>query len=134
MIDYLYAAFLLIAFVLLFFAFRSYNNTEDLLSNGRKSKAIVIDYIEVEDDDSTTYKPVFEYYDNNKQVFRFKSEVSSSPKPYKLGQSVDIVYDKKHTDVKVISFWGLYRWSIIMLMIAAPFLVLGTTYFLYKYK
>nr|WP_321236430.1 DUF3592 domain-containing protein [uncultured Psychroserpens sp.] len=133
MIDYLYGAFVLIGFVLLFFSFRSYQNTKDLLSLGRKSKAVVVDYIEVQGDDSTTYKPVFEYYDNNKQAHLYESEVSSSPRPYKIGQQVEVVYDKNHEDVKVISFWGLYRWSIILLMIASPFLVLGIAYFLYKY-
>ena len=85
-------------------------------------------------DDGTTYKPVFEYFDNNKISYIFKSEVSSSPKPYKLGHKVEIVYDKNHENVKVISFWGLYRWSIILLMIASPLFVLGTAYFLYKYN
>ncbi|MCK8481191.1 DUF3592 domain-containing protein [Psychroserpens algicola] len=134
MIDYLYAALAIIGFVLLFFAIRSYQNTKELLNFGRKTKAVVIKYIEVYDDDGTTYKPVFEYYDNNKQAFVFESEVSSSPKPYEIGQRVEVIYDKHHENVKVISFWGLYRWSVILLMIASPLLVLGTAYFLYKYN
>ncbi|MDG5491793.1 DUF3592 domain-containing protein [Psychroserpens sp. SPM9] len=132
--DYLYATLGLIGVVLLFFAIRSYQHTKELLNFGRKTKAIVINFIEVHDDDGTTYRPVFEYYDNNKQAFVFESEVSSKPKAYSLGQQVEVVYDKNHEDVKVISFWGLYRWAIILLMIASPLLVLVTAYFLYKYN
>ncbi|CAN0579848.1 unnamed protein product, partial [Ectocarpus sp. 12 AP-2014] len=34
-------------------------------------------------------------------------------------------------DVRVVSFWGLYRWSVILLMIASPLLIIGGAYLLF---
>lgn len=133
MIDYLYVALLVLGLTLMFFAVKSYQNTKDLLSMGRKTKAIVVDFLESHDDDGVTYKSVFEYQDNNKVPYTHTSEISTRPKSHKLGQRVEIIYDAQHENVKVISFWGLYRWSVILFCIASPFLIIGLSYFLYKY-
>ena len=134
MVNVLYGILFAIGLVLLFFSIKCYQKTKDLLHSGKKTTAIVIDFIEVSDDDGTTYKSVFEYYDNHKEKHIFNSGVSTSPKSHKLGQKVKVVYDVTHDNVKLISFWGLYRWTIILLSIASPFLVIGFGYFLYHYN
>ena len=49
-----------------------------------------------------------------------------------VGEKVKIVYDQQDDDeVKTISFWGLYRWTIILSCIAAPLLIIGGGYLLY---
>lgn len=131
MIEYLYAGLFIISFVLVYFAIKQYNGTKELMHSGIKTTATVIDLIEISGDDGYTYKPVFEYKDRNDTSFTFKSDVSSSPAPYKIGARVKIIYDRDHDERKVVSFWGLYRWTIILLCIASPMLIIGGGYFLY---
>ena len=132
MIQYLYWAFCAVGMVLLYFAMRSYNNTRDLLSTGIKTTATVVEMITVSSSDGSTYKPVFEFTDYRHEIRRYESKIGSSPPSYKVGEKVKIVYDQKEEDeVKTISFWGLYRWSIILLCIASPLLIIGVGYLLY---
>lgn len=132
MIEYLYIALLVISLGLIYLALDKYYTTKQLLNNGIKTKAKVIQLIPISSDDGYTYKPVFEYTDKTNTIKTFKSGVSSNPAPYKVGDMVTIVYSKIGEQRRVISYWGLYRWTIILLSIAAPFLIISGGYFLYK--
>ncbi len=132
MIEYLYVGMLLISAVLIYFAFKQYNVSQNLMTDGIKTKAKVIDLIKISDDDGYTYKPVFEYTDRNSNLVTFKSNVSSSPAPFSIGDKVNIVYSKNSNERKVVSFWGLYRWTIILLSIASPLIIIGGGYILYS--
>jgi len=131
MIEYLYVGMLLISVILIYFAINQYNKTKHLINNGIQTKAKVIDLIEISGDDGYTYKPVFEYTDKGNNIITFKSDVSSSPAPHNIGDIVNIVYSKDSDDRKVVSFWGLYRWTIILLSVAFPLLIIGGGYLLY---
>ncbi|MDY7396369.1 DUF3592 domain-containing protein [Aureibaculum sp. 2210JD6-5] len=133
-IEYLYLTFLVLALVLIYFAFKFYSNTKNLTNSGIKTKAEVIDLIQISSNDGYTYKPVFEYTDGSNTKRTFQSEIGSSPAPYKVGEKVDIIYSKDGEDRKIVSFWGLYRWTIILLSIASPFLIIGGGYFLYSWS
>ena len=79
------------------------------------------------------YKPVFEYPDRSSQKRIFESGIASKPPTYEIGEKVQIIYNpKKKESEKTISFWGLYRGSVILFMIAAPFLIIGGSYLLHK--
>jgi len=79
------------------------------------------------------YKPVFEFTDRSQKKQQYVSGISSSPPAYEIGEKVNIIYSPQHLDdVKTISFWGLYRWSVILLMVTSPLLVNGTSYLLYS--
>lgn len=131
MIEYVYGGLFLISIILIYFAFKQYNGSKQLIHSGIKTTATVIDLIEISGDDGYTYKPVFEYTDRNAAKVTFKSDISSSPAPYKIGEKLKILYSKDGNERKVVSFWGLYRWTIILLCIAAPMLIIGGGYFLY---
>jgi hypothetical protein len=134
MIEFLYYGMLLGALGLIYFAVENYSSTQKLLNNGVRTIATVVDMIEIYDDDDggTTYKPVFEYVDRQDTVISFKSDVSSRPAAYNIGDTVNIVYSKDNDDRKIISFWGLYRWVLILSSIASPLLIIGTGYLLYS--
>ena len=100
--------------------------------NGIKTKGVVVDLIKISSDDGYSYKPVFEYFDKNNNLISFESEISSSPATYKIGEKVSIIYSKDSNERKIVSYWGLYRWTIILLVIACPFLIIGGGYFLYS--
>jgi hypothetical protein len=131
----LYGGLLFIGLTLSSFALWHYQKTKKLLSDGIKTTAIVVDLLESTDNDGdTVYMPVFEFTDRSLEVVRFKSEISSRPASHKIGQKVKVVYDPSDTtEVKVVSFWGLYRWAIILFCIASPLLIIGGGYFLYDW-
>lgn len=131
MIEYIYTAMFLIALILLFFAYKQYNNTANILVSGTKTKAKVIDLITVNGDKGYKYKPVYEYTKNGKTI-TYTSNISSNPPPYKIGDLVPMVYTKDSDKIKIMSFWGLYRWTIILMCIAAPLLIVGGGYVLYS--
>ncbi|MBW1296711.1 DUF3592 domain-containing protein [Aquimarina litoralis] len=127
----IYIGMLIIALILIYFAIKNYNTTKNLITNGVKTQATVIDLIKVKSDDGYNYKPVFEYNDKAKNIFTFKSEISSSPAPYAIGDNVSIIYSTDNKNRKIVSFWGLYRWTLILLSIASPLLIIGGGYLLY---
>lgn len=131
MIAYLYLGLLTLGLVLAYFSYKNYINSKDLVNNGIKTKATVIQLLTVAGDDGDTYKPVFEFTNRSDQIVRFESEISSSPPSYRVGDTVDILYDPEDNDRKVVSFWGLYRWSIVLGCIASPLLIIGGGYVMY---
>jgi len=130
--NWIYSGLLLIAVILIFVAFKQYTITKSLLSNGIKTNGKVIDLLRSSSSDGDTFKPVFEFTDIENNVVTFESSVSSRPAPYDIGDKVEIVYEMDSDVRKVISFWGLYRWTIIPLMIAMPLFIVGFGYILYS--
>lgn len=131
----IYAFLFLLGWGLTYLAYVQYQKTSKLLASGIRTTATVTDLIESRDSDGTTYSPVFEFTDKSMTKRTFTSSIRSRPAAYKVGEKVKIVYDQKNTeDVKTISFWGLYRGSIILLMISAPLLIVGGSYLLYITK
>lgn len=131
MIEYVYTGMLLVSLMLIYFALKNYNSSKELLADGIKTRAKVIELIRVSSDDGYTYKPVFEYTDKLNNIVTFESSVSSNPPSYKIGDNVNIIYSRDSDERKVVSFWGLYRWTTILLCIASPLLIIGGGYLLY---
>ena len=130
-IGYLYLVLFLIGSILSFFAYRNYNLSRKLINKGTRTQATVIDIIEVKGDDGYTYKPVFQYTDKKQSEITFESSYSSRPATHKVGEQVQIIYNPNNDERKIVSFWGLYRWTIILLSIASPMLIIGGSYLLY---
>ncbi len=131
MIGYLYGGMLLLSMVLIFSAVKQYSNTKALLSTGTPTVATVIDMIEVRSSDGYTYKPVYEYVDGVGAKVVFESSISAKPAPHDIGDQVDIICSQNGDDRKIVSFWGLYRWPVILLSLASPLLIIGGGYLLY---
>ena len=114
-------------------AFSEFQKTKNLLQSGVKTTATVIQYSLSQGKNGSMYKPVFEFKDRSLQTITFESGIASKPPAYEIGEKVAIIYNPRKTDsVKTISFWGLYRGSVILFMIAAPFLIIGGSYLLYQ--
>ena len=131
----LYGGFFVLGLLLSFFAVQQYNKTQNLLLDGIRTTAVVSELQTNYDSDGNTYSPIFEFKDRTNTLRHHKSPIASSPPAYQVGDKVKIVYDKKDFEnVKTVTFWGLYRASIILLMIASPLLVIGGSYLLYTLR
>lgn len=128
----LYLLFLFIGLALLFFAITKFRKASLLIASGKSTEAVVAEILTEEDGDGKSYRPVFQFRDQNDKTVTFKYEVSSNPLVWRKGESVSIVYDPADPNhATVVSYWGLYRWSITLTMIALPLLCLSVGYFLF---
>lgn len=132
MIVFIHYTLLLIAIILFYYGYIQFIATKQILKNGIKTKATVIDLLTAQSENHYVYKPLFEYTDKSGNVHTFESEIESYPAPYKIGEKVAIIYAKKDKKIKIISYWGLYRWSIILFSIASQLIVIGGGYLLYS--
>ena len=72
--------------------------------------------------------------DRQKNKHTYTSPIYSRPPAYDIGEKVKIVYNPKNkSQVKTISFWGLYRGMVILAMVASPLLIIGGCYLWYMY-
>ena len=133
MINYLYMGLLCLGVILLYYAYQQYTKTTKLMSHGVKTTATVSDLIEIDGDDGGyTYKAVFEFMDYDQNSYQLTSNVRSNPPMHKLGDRVKVIYNAKDPEeVKVVSFWGLYQWSVILSCIACPLIIIGGGYLMY---
>lgn len=125
-----YIVLFTIGFTLVLVAYYRYKETIFLLRNGINVTAIVTDILKISDSDGATYKPVFSFKDLNGNTVSFENPVSSNPVVWEKDESVSIVYDPAMPSIaKVVSYWGLFRWTIICMLIAAPLLIVSIGYF-----
>ena len=119
--------------ILTYGAYSEFQKTRTMLSEGVRTTAVVKEFVVSRGDSNNLYQPVLEYVDRKQHVRQYTSSIKSYPAPFEIGEKVAIVYDKKNMDkVKTISFWGLYRGSVILFMVASPLLVFGGSYLLYQ--
>jgi len=131
----LYAILLLFGLALGVWAISQYHNSNYLVRTGTITEATVSDLLVNYDSDGNTYTSVFTYIDKKKTPRTFTSSISSSPAPYDVGEKVKVVYNPEDfKEVKVVSYWGLYRWTVVLLCIAAPFVIIGGGYFYYWWR
>ena len=129
-----YGVLFSIGLFLAYMAYLQLQKTHHLLKDGIKTIAIVKEFVVTRGENNNMYSPVFEYTDRRQEIRTYTSKIQSYPAPYKIGEKVKIVYDKKKMDaIKTISFWGLYRGSVILFMVAGPFLIIGGAYLGYQF-
>ena len=128
--NFLYSLIFFISLVLTFFGLKQYAKTSELLRSGIRTNASVIQLLGGFGTGGDSFKPLFEYTDERGEQQTFSSEVASRPSKYVEGDQVEIVYQREG-EIKVISFWGLYRWMVILLGLAAPLFVVSGSYLLY---
>lgn len=116
----------------LYFARKHYQTTQALIASGVITTATMIENIVEVDDDTDMYRPKFQYYNRNQQPVEFISQRSNSRPAWRVGETAPMIYlpDKVKSE-RLISYWNLYRGTILWTALAAPFLVMGMGYFLF---
>ena len=127
-----HALVLLVGMIGLYYAYGQYQKTRQLLSSGIMTTATVIELIGDQGEDGDLSKPKFRFMDTQHKPVEFTSDISSKPPAYDIGDQVAIVYLPGRThDARVISYWSLFRWTIVLAALSAPFLVIGLGYFVF---
>lgn len=131
MIAYVYTGLLALGVVLFYFSYVQFSKTQELINTGVKTKAEVVDLIPVRGKKGYTYKPVYQYTDRTGKETSFISDVATRPAPHEIGEYVNIIYAPDSDFRKVVSYWGLYRYTILLLCFSLPLMIIGGGYFLY---
>jgi hypothetical protein len=131
-----------IGFGLLIGSYFSYSNARNFLVNSDQTIGTVLRYdshiSESTRDGQTTkttmYTPLFNYSVNGSD-YESKSSISSSSKPYKIGEEVKLLYSKENpNESKEDSFFSIWGASLIMGLIGVIFFSIGSGLTLFALK
>jgi len=117
----------------LYLALQQYRKTQALIGNGIRTTATVVELIEeVDAEGDNMYRPRFQYTNQARQPVDFISPASHLRSPWAVGETAPMIYrpDQARSE-RLISYWNLYRGTILLTAIAAPLLVMGLGYFLF---
>jgi hypothetical protein len=75
---------------------------------------------------SGAYRPVIKYTTSSGEQRTFRSLSGSSPPSYRVGEAVDVLYDRTNPpDARIASFWSLWLIQIIAGGVGAVFALIG---------
>jgi hypothetical protein len=108
---------LIIGLVMLYFAYGSYNSTQQFLKVALRTAGTVVEMREVYDseDGDYTYRPIINYTDRRGAERTYTSATSSNPPAYEVGDRVELLYNPQKLDEVYINSWGdLYIGALIL--------------------
>jgi hypothetical protein len=132
MIQNIYITLLVLGVLLMVNALFQYYSTKNLLANGVIANAEVIS---LQSDGlllQYSSSPLLKFTIPNDKEYTFSPEVSTNVQMYHIGDLVKIIYmSNKPQKAKIVSYWGLYRWTLLSLCFGLVFLTIGLGYFYY---
>lgn len=126
-----YSITLIIGGVLALISLLLFNESLKFLKTTERAIGTVIELQEIKDSDGTTYKPVFRFKTLTNEEVIFKSSTSSSPSSWDVGDETLVAYPVKDpSKAKTVTYFGIFGWSIILMAIGLPFIVIGGGFYL----
>jgi hypothetical protein len=123
---------LLAGVVCLYIAWLQFQKTHLLITTGIATTATVIDNLPEMVKKETMYRPRFQYMNERHQPAQFNGEFVTSPPAWSIGETTMVVFRPgEPKSVRIVSYWSLYRVTILVTALATPFLVIGLGYFLF---
>ena len=92
-----------------------------LVQGGASADGTVVGLRESNDDGSTTYAPIIDYFVDG-ETYEMASSSYSSPPAYHVGQPVQVLYDRSNpNNARINNFWELWLLPIIFVGLAVLF-------------
>lgn len=118
--------FTLIGIGMLTGALLLYKSTSAFLAEATKTEGTVVDLVRSQSSDSTTYRPVVHFLDQNGQAIEFISSTGSNPPSYSKGQKVEVLYRPTNPqDAKINGFFSLWGGPTILSGVGGVFFIVG---------
>jgi len=118
--------FLLLGSALSVGAIFAAKSTVSFLETAVSESGQVVDFVERESDDSTTYAPVVAFTDQQGNEIEFVSSTSSNPPSYRVGEYIEVLYAPQNPhDAQIDSTFSLWGGSIIMAVLGIIFLTIS---------
>ncbi|WP_100375200.1 DUF3592 domain-containing protein [Chryseobacterium geocarposphaerae] len=116
--------------VLLVWAVYSFRNTMTFLNNGYKATATVIDFHKYESD-GEVFAPIFTFRTKDNQLITYELAEGNDPPAWEIGETTTVIYDPSDpSKVSLYSYFRLFIWTLVLLSISLPLLVIGGGYFI----
>mgnify|MGYP000905332297 CR=1 FL=1 len=116
--------------IFLLLAIVSFRNTLIFLKNGYKATATVIDLHKYESD-GEVYAPVFSFRTEDNQLVTYELAERNDPPAWKIGETTTVIYDLSDPSrVSLYSYFRVFIWSLVLLSVALPLIVIGGGYFI----
>ena len=106
--------------------------TFTFLRLSERAEATVIDLNQTKDSDGGyMYKPTFKFITKQKQEIEYRYSFSSNTTSWEIGDKTTVAYDPHSpTDAKILTYFGTFNATIILLAIAIPLIIVGAGYYL----
>lgn len=122
----LYKLFLVTGIVLLFFSLYKWKQSVDFVRAGEKA----IGTVSVLEEIDGSYSPVFVIETHQRETVFYNHPVSTSPASWEIGEQAVFLYDPLHPQsVKMMSYFWLFNWAIVFMVLAISFMIVGGGYF-----
>ncbi|MEO5563265.1 MAG: DUF3592 domain-containing protein [Chitinophagaceae bacterium] len=129
-----YNIILTIGIVILVFSLNMLKKSMSFLKNSERAEGTVIEMKAVRGDESTMYKPIFKFKTNLGKEIIYEHSTSSKPPAWEVGETTTIAYDPLNPEKpRLLTYFGVFSWTIILLSIAMPLIVIGGGYHLAKF-
>lgn len=116
--------------VFLLLAIFSFRNTMVFLKNGDKATATVTDLHKYEAE-GDVFAPVFTFRTKENQIVTYELAEGNDPPAWKIGETTTVIYDPADpSKVSLYSYFRVFVWTLVLLSIALPLLVVGGGYFI----
>jgi hypothetical protein len=104
----------------------------EFLRSSERAVATVMDLEHVQDSDGDiTFKPIFKFTTNLNQEVIYRHHSSSKPASWQFGEQATIAYKASDpSDAKLMTYFGVFNWTVILMSIAMPMIVIGGGYHL----
>ncbi|EJF99022.1 DUF3592 domain-containing protein [Flavobacterium sp. F52] len=116
--------------VFLLLAIFCFRNTILFLKNGDKATATVIDLYRYESD-GIVFAPIFTFRTKDNQLVTYELAEGTDPPSWKIGETTTVIYNPSDpSEVSLCSYFRVFIWTLVLLSIALPLLVIGGGYFI----
>ena len=96
----------------------SYIVNAEFVSTAQETTGEVVELVERNSDDSTTFAPVFVYLDKSGAKHKIYSSTSSYPPAYELGEIVPVLYNESdHKSAVINSTFNIWGLAIILAIV-----------------
>ncbi|ACU61828.1 hypothetical protein [Chitinophaga pinensis] len=125
--------FIVIGAVVLAFALVAFRHATTFVKKGRCVEGAVIKFVETKDEDGVYYYPLFEITISEKETITYRGMNGATYKSWKIGQKAAFIYVPGEVPhIRRLRYWSIFGFPLVLLAIAADFIVVGFGYFLLK--
>lgn len=108
----------------------SFRNTMLFLKKGDKATATVIELHRYESD-GEVFAPIFAFRTKDNQLITYELSEGTDPPAWEIGETATVIYDSADpSKVSLYSYFRVFIWTLVLLSISLPLLVIGGGYFI----
>ena len=118
--------FSLIGIGMLIGTFFWHQNVTSFIAESETAQGKVTELVRSRSGDSTTYKPVVQFYTKNGELIEFMSSAGSSPPSYDEGEKVEVFYlPENPQNAKINGFFSIWGGPLIVGVLGGIFFLVG---------